>query len=304
MGLLAVAFVGFCSTGRGAQAEPVVREARIESARGVALGSGLRANSVASQAQAENAANLPMSELAHLESFFGYQPTLKRIGAGAAVVDSMTSRLAAGLSARGLFGDNSAGENSGWEGRLSLGFPIIKLLSVGVAGRYANFTVSDPKARPERRAQDDLPADHVYKLKGFTMDAAATLHPIEGISIAALGYNLIDTGSPLAPLMVGGGLAFSKGSFSIGGELLVDLNTHEQFSGPKLTAGGGVEFLAQGLAPLRLGYQYDNGRHQHAVTAGVGYVDQRFGAQLGLRQVVGDYKDTTLFSAVQYFISQ
>lgn len=297
--------VGFCLTPRSAQAEPpVVREARLESARGVALGTGLRANAVSAQAHADNPANLPAVPLAHLESFTSYQPKLERLGAGAAVVDSMTSRLAMGLSARGLFGDNDAGDNSGWEGRLSLGFPIIELLSVGVAGRYSNFTTSDPKARPERPVEEDVPADHVYKLKGFTVDAAATLHLFEGFSIAGLAYNLVKTDSPLAPLLVGGGVAFAKDMVSLGGDVLVDLNQHGLFSGPKPIFGGGIELLVQSVAPLRFGYQYDDGRKQHAVTAGVGYVDQRFGAQLSLRQVVGDYKDTMLFSALQYFIRQ
>lgn len=294
--------LAFAFLGSVARAEPVVREARIESARGVALGTGMRANGMSTQAQAENPANLPFGGLYHLESFFGYQPNLKRIGAGAAVADSMTSRLAAGVSARGLFGDNDAGDNSGWEGRLGFGFPLADIISVGVAGRYANFTVSDPKARPERRATETEPADQTYKLKAFTMDAAIALRPIEGLSLAALGYNLIDTGSPLAPLLVGGGLAFGRAGFSLGGDVLVDVNTHKQFSGAKLQVGGGLEYLAQGVAPFRIGYMYDQGRHQHAVTAGLGYITDRFGAQLSLRQVVDDPKDTTLFSVVQYFV--
>ena len=47
---------------------------------------------------------------------------------------------------------------------------------------------------------------------------------------------------------------------------------------------------------------YDQGRNQHSITGGLGYIDRNFGAQLSLRQVVSDPKDTTLFSVVQYFI--
>jgi hypothetical protein len=286
-----------------AHAEPVVREARIESARGMALGTGMRANGLSTQAQADHPANLPFGGLYHIESFSGYQPNLKRIVAGGSVVDSMTSRLAAGLSARGLFGDNEAGDNSGWEGRLSLGLPLAEIISVGVAGRYANFTVSDPKARAEHPPGRFSPADHTYKLKAFTMDASVSVRPIEGLSIAALAYNLIETDSPLAPMLVGGGLAFGKNGFSAGGEVLADLNTQHLFvGGPKLQMGGGFEFLAQGIAPFRVGYMYDQGRHQHSVTGGLGYMDRSFGAQFSVRQVVTNPKDTTIFSVVQYFI--
>lgn len=283
--------------------ERVVPEARIESARGVALGTGARSSSAATQAQADNPANLVLGGLYHLEAFLGYQPTFKRIGWGAAVVDSMTSRLAAGVSARGLFGEDGKLDNSGWEGRLGLGVPLGDMLSIGLAGRYANYTVSDRHALPEHAPQADMPVDRTFKFKGFTMDAAMTLRPIEGLALAALGYNLIDTESPLAPLMVGGSASFGLGSgLTLGGDVLVDLNTHKAFDGTKIQAGGGLEFLAQGTIPLRGGYVYDQGRGTHAVTGGLGYVDQRFGLQVSVRQVVSGVKETLVFAAIQYFV--
>jgi hypothetical protein len=239
-----------------------------------------------------------------MEAFLGYQPQLKRIGAGAAVVDSSTSRFAAGLSARGLFGDNDAGVNSGWEGRVSLGMALGDMLAVGVAGRYANFTVSDPKARPEQPAEADMQPDQSFKLGGFTMDAAVTLHPLASLSVSLLGYNLIDTESLLAPMLLGGSVAFGAQGLTVGGDLLVDMNRTEIFSGPKLLAGGGLEYLADGVAPLRAGYMFDQARHQHALSGGVGYVDQRMGIQISLRQSVAGTRETTIFTAVQYFMQQ
>ncbi len=282
----------------------MVPEARIESARSVALGTGARASAASTQAQAENPANLSVGGLYHMEAFLGYQPQMKRVGAGAAVVDSMTSRLAAGLSARGLFGDNDSGENSGWEGRLGLGFPFGDLFSIGVAGRYANFTVSDPNALPETEPMAGVtgPVDQTFRLKAFTMDAALTLRPIEGFAISALGYNLIDTESPLAPLMVGGSAAITFEVLTLGGEILVDLNTHKQFDDAKLNGGGGLEYLLGGVVPLRVGYQYDQGRKQNAISGGLGFVDRTFGAQISLRQTVSGYKESTIMAVLQYFV--
>ncbi len=285
-----------------ARADRVVPQARIESPRGMALGSGVRAAAASTQAQAENPANLVLGGVYHIESFLAYDPTFKRFGVGGAVADSMTSRLAAGVSARGLFGDNDAGDNSGWEGRLSLAAPIGDFLSLGVAGRYSNLTVSDTHARPERPPLEGQPPDRTFKLKAFTLDAAVTLRPLPGLSIAALAYNLIDTDSPLAPRMVGGGVAFSSGGLTIGGDLLVDLNDHGLFSGPKLFAGGGLEYLAAGLAPLRIGYAYDQGRQQNFLTGGVGFVDPRVGVQFSLRQSLNRGSETSLFFGVQYFV--
>jgi hypothetical protein len=216
----------------------------------------------------------------------------------------MTSnRIAAGLSSRFLFGDNSAGEHSGWEGRISLGAPIGDMVAIGVAGRYGNFTVSNPHAKPEREPIEDEPRDRTFKFKAFTMDAAVTLRLFESLTLSAIGTNLINTDSPLAPLMVGGAASFGSSYFSVGADVMVDLNLHDSFSGPKVLAGGGIEYLTQGVAPLRIGYVYDEGRHTNAITGGLGYIDQRFSIQLSVRQVLdGGYKDTNLFSSIQYFV--
>lgn len=292
----------------GARADRVVLPARIESPRGMALGTGVRAAAASSQAQADNAANLVLGSVYHMESFVGYDPTFKRLGWGAAVVDSMTSRLAAGVSARGLFGNNDAGENSGWEGRLGLGLPIGDMLSVGLAGRYSNMTISDTRAVPERAAiaatenSEAVPADRRFKLKAFTLDAALTLRPVPGLSIAALAYNLIDTDSPLAPMMVGGSVAFSSSGLTVGGDVLIDLNRHGMFAGPQPVFGGGLEYMLAGLAPLRGGYAYDQGRGQHFITGGLGFVEPRFAMQLSLRQGVGSERETSLFAGVSYFV--
>lgn len=303
---------------RTGYAEPVVREARIESARGTALGTGVRSSSASTQAMADNVANLSNGHVAHVETLYSYQPQLKSMAAGASIVDGMTSGyLAAGLAARWLF----SGKSSGWEGRVGLGVPIGEMLSLGLAGRFSNITVFDKKARPENYKdrpaepepsddEEDPPAsdippfaeDHKYKVKAFTLDAAVTLNPVPGLSISALGYNLINTKSPLAPLLVGGSLSFGREVFSLGADVLVDLNQHKEFAKPKLQVGGGIEYLTQGVAPLRAGYLYDQGRKQHAISAGIGYLNKQFSVQLSLRQYVAGSKDTTLFSAVQYFV--
>jgi hypothetical protein len=136
------------------------------------------------------------------------------------------------------------------------------------------------------------------------MDAAVSLHLFQALTISAIGTNLIDHGTPLAPLTVGGAAAFgTAGGLSLGGDVMVDLNLHKQFSGPKMLIGGGIEYLTQGLIPLRLGYVYDQGRHKNAITGGLGYLDQRFGIQISFRQMLnGAHKDTTLFASIQYFV--
>lgn len=298
---LIVTWLGLLCAGT-AHADRFVQPARIESARGVGLGTGSRAAAASTQAQADNPANLTIGGVYHLESFVGYDPALKRVGVGGSVVDSMTSRLAAGMSARALFGDNDAGKNEGWEAKLGLGLPLGDMISIGIAGRYANLKIADPRATPERAAVEGEALDRKFRLKHFTMDAAATLRPVPGLAISGLAYNLIDTGSILAPMMVGGSAAFSLSGLTVGGDVLLDLNKHGLFSGPKLLVGGGLEYLASGLAPLRVGYMYDQARGQNFITGGLGFVDPRFGVQVSLRQSVGGKSESTLFAGLQYFV--
>ena len=130
-----------------------------------------------------------------------------------------------------------------------------------------------------------------------------TLRLVDALSISALAYNLIDTRSPLAPLMLGGSAAVRLGDgFSLGGDLLFDMNTHKQFNGPKLQTGGGIEYLASGVIPLRGGYMFDQGRKQHFVTGGIGFVDAAFGLHISLRQAVGGPKESSVMAGLQYFV--
>jgi hypothetical protein len=287
---------------RTAQAERPVPETRIESARGMALGTGARAAAASTQAQADNPANLVLGGLYHIESFVGYDPTFKRYAWGGAVVDSMTGRLAAGASARLLFGDNDAGSTGGWEAKLGLALPILEQLSIGLAGRYSNLHLSDPRATPERPPVMDQAPDQRFNLKHFTLDAAATVRPIPGLSIAVLAYNLIDTKSQLAPMSVGGSLAFNTGLLTVGGDVLVDLNRMELYDGPRIYGGGGIEYLASGILPLRAGYAYDQRREQSYITGGLGYMDPRFAIQISLRQSANNGSETSLFFGAAAFV--
>ncbi len=295
-----------------AHADRAVPQTRIESARGMALGSGARASAASTQAAADNPANLVLGGLYHIESFVGYDLTFKRTAWGGSLVDSSTSRLAAGLSARVLFGDNDAGSNDGWELRGSLAFPIIDMLSVGVAGRYAKLHIADTHAVPDNLAalsSGSLPpgvtpqaVDQEFRLKHFTLDASVSLRPVQGLSISALGYNLIDTKSKLAPTIVGGSIAFATGLLTVGGDVLVDLNRQDMFGGARILVGGGVEYLLSNVLPLRFGYAYDQGRKQSYLTGGLGYVDPRFALQVSLRQSVNQGSETSLFFAASVFV--
>ncbi len=261
----------------------------LESTRGLAMGTGARASAASTSAIAYNPAGLPIGRLYHLEGLAAYEPSAGRWELGASVIDSMTNKLAAGLSFRGLLGDGESGY-SGLDGRVGLGFPVSDAFSLGLSGRYLSLTRDGqvPEGEDETLAQ------------GFTLDASILIQPVTGLRIAAYGYNLIDLESPLAPLTIGGGAAYTAGElFTIGADVLVDLSTYDH---AEWTAGGGLEYLAGGQVPLRGGYAYDHGRRVHTVTGGVGYVDQKVGVDISLSQDVRGASETRLLAAIRYFV--
>jgi len=261
-----------------------------ETARGLSMGSGVRASAMSTSAVAYNPAALPFGRLYHLEGIVGYTAGEGRWTLGSTVVDSSTNKLAAGLSMRGLIGDGEEGY-SGLDGRVALGFPLGNSLALGVGGRYVSLT--NEAQAPE--------GGEATLARGFTVDAAIQLQPIESLRLAALGYNLVDVESALVPVLVGGSAALVLADvFTLGADVLVDLSTFEE---AQILTGGGVEYLAGGQVPLRAGYRYDRGRHLHSLTLGVGYVDQKVGVDLSFTRDVRGGDATEFLAAVRYFVN-
>ncbi len=271
-----------------AQAEDPPRPESAETTRGVAMGTGARASAMSTAALLYNPANLGMARLYHIEGNAAYDPGSSIWSLGAAVVDSSSGPLAAGLAFRGLLDAGDSGY-SGIDGKLALGLPLSDAIGIGLAGRYVAIN---------RTTQDD--EDEEELVSGFTMDASIRVTPVDGFHIAGYAQNLIALDSALAPVIVGGGMSLQIGdSLVMGGDVLADLTTFEHAA---LTVGGGAEYLAGGSAPVRLGYRYDLEREIHTVTGGIGYVDAQFGVDLAIgRDVVGG-DDTDLQVALRYFV--
>lgn len=273
--------------------DPPVAEG-YETTRGLALGLGARASAASTSALQYNAAGLTIGRVYHIESIVGYEPGTTRFSAGAAVVDSYSSPFAMGMSYRYIHGNGENG-HGGMEGRLSLALPIGDSFSIGVSGRYMSFW-------REGQPEGDIRGPFA---EGITMDAAIRVMPIEGLHIAALGYNLIDHGTSLVPRLVGGSASYTIDRMvTIAFDGLADLSTFYYDDGslrPEALFGGSVEVFVSGV-PIRAGYSFDTGRDIHYVTAGLGYVTQDFGLDFSWRQqVVGD-DDTWLLLGFRYFV--
>jgi hypothetical protein len=290
LALFAPAVVGAappCPHGEDPNGGKCHEAAAAETPRGLALGTGSRASSVSTSALAYNTAGLPKARLYHIEGDVDYQPNNDVVVLGASVVDSVTSRLAAGLSFRGSIANSDQGY-SGIDFLLGLGYPFADQVSIGVSGRYVNLW-HDTGPRSER-----------WQTKGLTMDTSLRVQPVEMLELAFVAYNVIDRNSQYVPVTLGGSSALILGNaFNIGADCLVDIST---FDKAQFLVGGGLEYISGGTLPLRIGYAFDSGRETHAITGGVGYLGDKFSADLALRQQVAGGNHTRLMAGVRIHI--
>jgi len=261
-----------------------------ESARGIALGTGVRATAVSTSALAYSPGALALGNLYHIEGNIDYIGVGDAVALGGGVVDSSTSKLGAGIGLRGfLSGD---GGYDGLDGRLGLGLGLSDAFALGLAGRYITLST-------EQMVGDETES---YTLaQGFTLDASLRVTPTAGLQIDIAALNFVDLEDAEVPVTIAGGLAFAASdAFSLGADVLVDVST---FENPELILGGGLEFLVGNSVPLRGGYRGDLARETHAITAGVGYVDAQVGFDIGLRQNVAGDKETRVMAAMRYFVN-
>jgi hypothetical protein len=283
-------------SGVGGVADPalVPTEDTLETTYGLAMGSGARAGATGISALAYNTSNMAALSTYHVEAFSQIIPGSKNDGGtywtiGSAVSDSTTAKkFALGTSFRGVF----SGEDrrySGWDWRSGFGVQAIPQLGLGIGFRWA-------KLHSDRSDGQRLGAS----FDGITLDASITITPIRWLRVSGLGYNLIKTYSALAPQMAGGSVSLTPvASFTLGGDLLVDLSTFEK---SELIAGGGLSYVFAEMAPLRFGYRRDSGRNLNQITAGAGFNKGKVGIEAALRQDIGGRKETYLVFMFRFVV--
>lgn len=273
---------------------------QIETPRSAAMGDALRAFSNSVSALFENPANMAASRVYHISAFGQIWPEAHRQSYGAAAVDSIVSsaHVAGGFGGTWTAQDPDGLNRTATDLRFALAFPFSDRFFVGLGGRYLwlkqNGTYGPFDPSP---ASGGTPDENI--VRGFTFDAGATLKPTDGLALSLVGQNLNNPGTGFQPMTFGGGLGFGTEDFTLEGDMLADFTTWEKTT---LRAMGGFEFLAADHYPLRAGYRYDQGAKSHALSAGVGYIDKVFSAEVSVRRVVSGPKATTLVIGFTYHL--
>jgi hypothetical protein len=282
--LLAVAAVA-----PAAAADPVY-----QGARGLAMGGALRAAAMSTPSLYLNPGGLALGRLYHLEAAYQYDGAVQGHLANAAVVDS-TNKVAGGLGATYAVSDPDHADRTFYDLRLGLAIPIAQGFSLGGTLKYLHLDqAGTPALGASAAADDDLLLDD------FTFDAGAVLKLGQILSLGVAGYNLTNLGTIEAPLEVGFGAAVSLGDVAvIDADAVLDLSTYDDVVA-RYHLGG--EYFAANRYPVRLGYSIDPRDDEQFLSGGVGYVDQRFSAELGLRQQIVGGSDTTVAVGVKFFV--
>jgi hypothetical protein len=271
----------------------------IQHPRTLAMASAQQAFGGSTTAVYANPANLPLYRVYHLEGIATFSPEARRQSYGGAVVDSSTSRLAGGFGGTWSRMDSDGIRRQWTDLRLALAYPISDRFHVGIAGRYlrANQGTARGPFGPSL-ASDGTPQEPI--VNEFTFDAGLAVSITESLRIGVSGRNLTAPGTGLMPTALAGGLGYASQNFSIEADTLVDFTT---YGSARMRTMVGGELLVADHFPVRAGYRFDGGMKTHAVGAGIGYVDRRFGLEVGARRdVAADHPATMVGLAIRIFI--
>jgi hypothetical protein len=253
----------------------------VETARSAGTAGAQRAGSNSITALFVNPANLAATHVYHLGAFAQIWPEASRQSYGAAAVDSIVSsaRVAGGVGATWNFQDSDGVARKWTDIRFALAYPVSNQFFLGLGGRYMWLSEDGVGPLGTSLASGGLADARI--VRGFAMDAGATLKPSDHFALSIVGNNLNNPGHGFQPTSFGGGANVTFGDFGAEGDLVADFTTWDRTT---LRAMLGLEGLFADHFEARLGYRYDDGAKSHAFAGGLGYIERTFDVDVGLRR--------------------
>jgi hypothetical protein len=295
--------------------------------RALGAGEAMRAIATGAEGPLLNPAGMSLIKQYVIEAQYGFTVEPLQHAVNVSVVDSVTSRVAAGLFYSFIYGTPHLGFNwaggtvrseqitrTGHAAGLSLSIPLGDRFIIGATIKYLHFDTTGPL--PMGTVPSSITFDSV---NGVTFDVGLLVRLGEKFNIAAVGYNLWDHGSRESPLSLGLAISFIPiRALSISFDALTNFTgfrtyTFDPMTGQSKTSirvtarlGPGLEWLIANKVPLRLGLVYDEGLSAKNpalyLTGGLGYVATSFGIDLGYRGKVSGGIENTLMLGVRIFV--
>lgn len=281
--------------------EQLVGAAPTVDPRALGLSSAVRASAGGVSGIYLNPATIALLPLYHIGLMYGYTGRDQQHMGGIAIVDSVTSVVAAGLAFNYSGIDQADSKHQAYDARLALAGKLGDMFAIGGGLRYLhleqnlNSSVSGPAGPPA------LPASGSVQMNGITLDAGAVLTLADIVSIGVAGQNLTATGSVFAPLTLGGGVSLSLFEmWLIEVDANFDFTTHDK-TAPDVRAA--TELFLGGQLGLRAGYEYDIYYTLSRLSGGLGYVHQNFGIDIGFASDLREDPLWQLFGGIKIFIN-
>jgi hypothetical protein len=272
---------------------------QVPQARAMGMGDALNAIGVGTPALYMNPANMAMARVYHLEAFGAYSPEALRDTFGLSIVDSVINaqHIAGGIGGTWNEMDPDALHRIWTDVRAAVAMPLGDSVAIGVAGRYLHVdqhTGVGPLG--PSTASDGTSSGAVFNQ--LTFDVGATV-ALGDFRIGAVGHNLTNPSTSLAPTTAAMGLGFESGIFAIEADGLLDFTTFGYTTGRVM---GGAEAFLGGRYALRLGWRYDTGTTLNSPSLGVGYVGPQWSIELsGRRDLTSDHPATFGVLSLKYF---
>jgi len=233
-------------------------------ARNYAMGGAYRAVALGAEAITGSPPALALRRRYEFELSGAYDTQTKFGYGSAAIIDSQTTDLAAGLSYH--FASLGSGDLQRSANLLTLAFaaPVSESFYVGGGVKY-------------------LIESGAISSNAVTIDAGLLVRLSESLFVSLNGQNLIDVGNPDLKRYYALGLAYATGSVTAA------FDARSDFTGPSVRFAyhGGLEYVVGGAFPLRVGYSKDNIISAQYVSGGVGFFGKSGRIDLAYRHEIG-----------------
>ena len=217
-------------------------------------------------------------------------------------------------------GPNADVTRSGNEIGLSFALPLGDHFAFGITAKYSNISTDgvNPAAATDKNAPPTVNYDSTttHDAKGFTMDAGLNIKLSDSFGIGVVGHNFIPLHSVETPIGLGMGLAYQvTPNVMFVADARIDFDRYKKPSTTDATGnvieganrtsariGGGMEYVAAGIVPLRVGYFQDTGLPGGFISGGIGYLSKSFGIDLAYRQKIYGGNESWLELGIRVFL--
>ncbi len=291
--------------------------------RATGMGDAMRATATGASGPLLNPAAMSLNRGYTIEGQYGLRVEDLTHQVHLSIVDSVTSRVAAGLFYSYIYGSPKVGfdwaggrieaatlNRTGHVAGLSLSMPFGDKFMMGLTAKYMKIDTYAPL--PKGTTPETLRIDGI---NGVTFDFAMLVR-LGKFHITAIGYNLWDHGTRETPTSLGVAVAFLPtpgltinvdgiANFTGNKNVTYDPATDKTTLTNRTTGriGVGMEWAIKQKVPLRLGYNFDSNLTASYLSFGLGYLSQSFGIDAAYRAKVSGGIENYVVLGIRIFIN-